>query len=134
MLTNALIARGVAIDSARLTGKTIYLWHRLLECGCDITVDQGMAVGAENYPKIPNDATLYARVKPIEACVFCIKNGTTIPWHKIALAAALRDAKEYRESQSVWRLDADRYFTCHESIVLSNAVSGAQRLEVFFVP
>ena len=131
MLTKAICAHGVGIDTARLTGKIVFLWQRRTETHDDLIVDQGLALGEVALADLPQGAEMYARITPNEACAYLIKHGIVVPWASVARAACFRDAKEHRLSQSVWKLDNGRgYMTCHESIT----IPAATRQEVYYVP
>lgn len=137
MLTNALVAHGIALDTARLKGKNVLLFRRkLTDAIGDIAIDVGMLVG-DDLSLMPEGAAIYARYKPCEAVKHMIRMSMTIPWREIAYMSALRDAKEHHEPQAVWELPSasndgggtSAFINCHASIRLD---SPANLLEVVY--
>jgi hypothetical protein len=131
MLSNALVAHGIALDTARIKGVSVVLWRLRREDAIDLYVDTGMAVGLQGLSELPDGGVVYARYVPHEAVKHMIRMSMAIPWLDVALHAAIQDSREHDEPQALWELaDGAGYFNCHPSIKLDSA---HKRLRVLYV-
>lgn len=127
MQTSLLVAHGLALDSARVKGKTVLLFRREFETAEDLIVDTGMVIGGG---PVPPGCDVYARYVPHEACKHMVRINCVLKSRIVGLLALHREVHEYKQSLTLWQLpDAAGYFVCHHTIDLSQHINGAVRLE-----
>lgn len=127
MQTSLLVAHGMALDTARVKGKTVLLFRRESETPNEFIVDTGMVVGHDSPP---TNCEVYARYVPHEACKHMVRINCVLKSRLVGLLALHRESQEYKQSLTLWQLPDDKgYFVCHYSIDLSQHINGAVRLE-----
>lgn len=108
MLSNALVAHGIALDTARIKGVCVVLWRLRREDATDLYVDTGMAVGLQGLSELPDGGVIYARYVPHEAVKHMIRMSMAIPWLDVAMHAAIQDSRTHEEPKPFGSLPTTR--------------------------